>query len=249
MSRYATPSSPAGSQPGAKIKINDAAAEYEFSPGAVREALSRLAAERMAVATAQKGFTVAAISAEELVDLTRTRIAIEQLCLRSAVGRGDVEVGGDHHRRLSSAASPADRRIARGQAFESCRGCRHNAFHAALTSACESRWSWTIREMLYAQSERYRSLSKIVDNERDIDSEHKGLLDACLSRDADLACERIRSASVSHDGDPRICVASAVGIRAPQHEAGAAIPSDVARRGRCLALPAVVLGARYEMRG
>ena len=69
----------------------------------------------------------------------------------------------------------------------------HNAFHAALTSACESRWSLTIREMLYAQSERYRSLSKIVDNERDIDSEHKGLLDACLSRDADLACERIEA--------------------------------------------------------
>ena len=58
-------------EPGAKIKINDAAAEFEFSPGAVREALSRLAAERMAVATAQKGFTVAAISAEELIDLTR----------------------------------------------------------------------------------------------------------------------------------------------------------------------------------
>ncbi len=78
-------------EPGAKIKINDAAAEFDFSPGAVREALSRLAAERMAVATAQKGFTVAAISAEELIDLTRTRISIEQLCLRSAIANGDVE--------------------------------------------------------------------------------------------------------------------------------------------------------------
>src|SRR5277367_2572493 len=78
-------------EPGAKIKINDAAAEFDFSPGAVREALSRLAAERMAVATAQKGFTVAAISADELVDLTRTRASIEQLCLRSAITNGDVE--------------------------------------------------------------------------------------------------------------------------------------------------------------
>src|ERR1700761_6115566 len=74
-------------EPGAKIKINDAAAEYEFSPGAVREALSRLAAERMAVATAQKGFTVAAISPEELIDLTNTRVAIEQLCLKSAIAK------------------------------------------------------------------------------------------------------------------------------------------------------------------
>ena len=180
-------------QPGAKIKINDAAAEYEFSPGAVREALSRLAAERMAVATAQKGFTVAAISAEELVDLTRTRIAIEQLCLRSAVGRGDVEweatIIAAFHRlhRLPTDVSREDKHLSPAWV------AAHNAFHAALTSACESRWSLTIREMLYAQSERYRSLSKIVDNERDIDSEHKGLLDACLSRDADLACERIEA--------------------------------------------------------
>jgi GntR family transcriptional regulator, carbon starvation induced regulator len=180
-------------EPGAKIKINDAAAEFEFSPGAVREALSRLAAERMAVATAQKGFTVAAISADELVDLTKTRIAIEQLCLKSAIANGDVEweasILAAYHRlhRIPISAPGAHKSLNPGWA------AAHNAFHAALASACDSRWTLTIREMLYAQSERYRNLSKIARPNRDVDSEHKGLLDACLARDAEAACKRIEA--------------------------------------------------------
>ncbi len=47
--------------------------------------------------------------------------------------------------------------------------------------------------MLYAQSERYRNLSKIVDPKRDVDAEHKGLLESCLARDAELACKRIEA--------------------------------------------------------
>jgi GntR family transcriptional regulator, carbon starvation induced regulator len=180
-------------EPGAKIKINDAAAAFEFSPGAVREALSRLAAERMAVATAQKGFTVAAISADELVDLTKTRIAIEQLCLKSAIANGDVEweasILAAFHRlhRIPLSAPGA------GKNLNPAWATAHNAFHAALASACGSRWTLTIREMLYAQSERYRNLSKIAKPDRDIDAEHKGLLDACLARDAEAACKRIEA--------------------------------------------------------
>jgi GntR family carbon starvation induced transcriptional regulator len=179
-------------EPGAKIKISDAAAEFEFSPGAVREALSRLAAERMAVATAQKGFTVAAISADELVDLTRTRIAIEQLCLKSAIANGDVEweasiLAAFHRLHRIPINAPGARSLNPGWA------AAHNAFHAALASACDSRWTLTIREMLYAQSERYRNLSKMTGTSRDIDAEHKGLLDACLARDSEAACKRIEA--------------------------------------------------------
>jgi GntR family carbon starvation induced transcriptional regulator len=214
-------------EPGAKIKISDAAAEFEFSPGAVREALSRLAAERMAVATAQKGFTVATISADELIDLTRTRIAIEQLCLRSAIGNGDVEweagIVAAYHRlhRIPIAASRRDARLSPAWA------AAHSAFHAAIASACESRWTLTIRDMLYAQAERYRSLSKVVDDKRNIDAEHKGLLDACLARDADLACRRMeahlrrtmeillaspRLAKAADGSRPRRCRAGAPGM-------------------------------------
>ena len=77
--------------PSAKITISEVALRLAFSPGSVREALSRLSAEKWAVATAQRGYTVAPVSIEELKDLTRTRIVIEQFCLRAAVAHADVE--------------------------------------------------------------------------------------------------------------------------------------------------------------
>jgi DNA-binding GntR family transcriptional regulator len=50
----------------------------------------------------------------------------------------------------------------------------------------------TLRAMLYAQSERYRHLSVALAREnRDVDAEHKGILDACIARQADSACELI----------------------------------------------------------
>jgi GntR family transcriptional regulator, carbon starvation induced regulator len=42
--------------PGAKITISDVAARLRLSPGAVREALSRLSAEKWTIAAAQKGY-------------------------------------------------------------------------------------------------------------------------------------------------------------------------------------------------
>lgn len=46
----------------------------------------------------------------------------------------------------------------------------------------------TLRASLYAQSERYRHLSVALAREqRQKDAEHRGILDACLARDADRA--------------------------------------------------------------
>ena len=178
--------------PGAKIPINETAVKYGLSPGAVREALSRLSAERMAVATAQKGSSVAEVSAEELRDLTRARIVIEQWCLREAVKLGDVEwetaIVAAYHRlhRLPQAAAGETRRVDPRWA------AAHTTFHEALASGCGSPWMLSLRSTLYAQTERYRHLSHaIARQDRDVDSEHKGILDACLARDADSAAARI----------------------------------------------------------
>jgi GntR family transcriptional regulator, carbon starvation induced regulator len=178
--------------PGAKITISEVAAKLGFSPGAVREALSRLSAEKMTVATAQKGFSVAEVSIEELKDLTRTRIRIEQLCLVSAIRHGDVEwetaIVAAYHRlhRIPMVVPGEPSRL--NQAWAAA----HTTFHAALAAGCDSPWLLTIRGMLYAQTERYRHLSvALARQNRDVDAEHKAILDACLARDPDLACELI----------------------------------------------------------
>jgi GntR family transcriptional regulator, carbon starvation induced regulator len=178
--------------PGARITISEVALKFGFSPGAVREALSRLSAERMTVATAQKGYSVAEVSVEELKDLTRTRITIEQICLRSAIACGDVEwetaIVAAYHRlhRIPLAMPGEPSRV--NQAWAAA----HTTFHAALVAGCDSSWMLILRAMLYAQSERYRLLSHTLAREsRDIDGEHKGILDACLAREPALACELI----------------------------------------------------------
>lgn len=66
-------------RPGERLKIQELSRRLRVSPSAIREALSRLVAEGLVVAEAQKGFRVAPISRFDLQDLTRTRIAIETM--------------------------------------------------------------------------------------------------------------------------------------------------------------------------
>lgn len=175
--------------PGRKIRINEVAATLAVSVGAVREALSRLAAEGMAVATAQKGYTVPSVSIEELNDLTKTRIDIEKLCLRSAVDRGDIEwettvVGAYHRLNRIPERDPEDpSRL--NEAWSSA----HVVFHTALVAASGSPWLARLRDLLFAQTERYRQLSvPLRRGERDVNAEHKALMEAAIARDADRAC-------------------------------------------------------------
>ena len=178
--------------PGSKIRISEAAQKFGFSAGAVREALSRLSAERMTVATAQKGFSVAEVSIAELKDLTRTRITIEQLCLRSAIEHGDVEwetsIVAAYHRLHRIPVVPPGELSRLNPSWAAA----HTTFHAALAGGCDSPWLLNLRATLYIQTERYRHLSvALAREERNIDHEHKRIMGACLARDADLACALI----------------------------------------------------------
>ncbi len=175
--------------PGSKIRINEVAARLDVSLGAVREALSRLSAEGMAIAQAQKGYSIAPVSEEELLDLTTTRVSIEQLCLRRAVEHGDVEwetaMVATFHRLHRIPERDAVDPTLLNEAWSQA----HGAFHAALVSACRSGWLLRLRGMLYAQTERYRRLSvPLRREERDVDAEHRAMMDAALARNADHLC-------------------------------------------------------------
>ena len=175
--------------PGEKLKIVELAAVLEVSPGAVREALSRLVPEQLVVSRDQKGFVVAPLSVEDLEDLTELRCEVEAIALRRSVVRGDTGweasvLAAAHRLRCMSMSSPAsDRVIAPGWA------ARHAEFHTALVSACGSRRLLALHAQLYQQSERYRALSLHAEAERDIGAEHQSLVDAALDRDTELLVE------------------------------------------------------------
>jgi DNA-binding GntR family transcriptional regulator len=118
-------------KPGSKLKVSDLCDELGVSLAVVRESLSRLSAEGLVTSEAQKGFRVPPIASRDLADLTKARIAIEQLCLREAVANATVEwetqIMATHHRMSRSPErDPADPERLSDTYAEA-----HGAFHEA----------------------------------------------------------------------------------------------------------------------
>lgn len=179
--------------PGCKLKIDQLCRDLGVSPGAVREALSRLTSDGLVRAEPQRGFIVAPVSAADLVDLTSVRIDIETRCVRRAIEIGDVAWEG----RVLSALHQLLRLSEHMSAPKAGRPVLnpnwtrlHGEFHDTLVSACDSRWWLRLREQLYLQAERYRRLLiPHARSGRDAATEHKAIAAAVLARDAPLACD------------------------------------------------------------
>lgn len=179
--------------PGRKLVISELVAQSHFSLGAVREALSRLTSEGLVVAEPNKGYQVAPITQADLEDLTRTRIFIELECLADAIAHGDLKwesgiVATLFELSRTDLADPDDpAKVSEAWAT------RHARFHEALVAGCRSAWLLRIREMLYAQSERYRRFSLPLDrHRRDVNAEHQAIADAALARDGAAAAAALR---------------------------------------------------------
>jgi len=178
--------------PEQKLKINELCADTDGSLGAVREALSRLLAEGLVVSEPYKGFHVAPVSPEDLIQLTRARIDVEKLCLMSSIANGDIAWEG----RLMALLHQLTRYNPLDDSDEWSRV--HTEFHDALVSACDNPWLLRMHRMLHEQSERYRRLALMINAQftaedrrriiRDTPSEHKALVDAAIGRDAERVC-------------------------------------------------------------
>lgn len=175
--------------PGSKLRIDLLCKALDVSPGAVREALSRLTAEGFVRSEPQRGFLVAPVSAEELIDLTAVRIDIELRCLRRAIQVGDVAwesriVAGCHQLSRTPFIVPSGRKPTFNQAW----GELHIRFHEDLVSACDSRWWLHLRQQLSLQAERYRSmLPPHSAAQCNVQAEHEAIVKASIDRDVERA--------------------------------------------------------------
>jgi DNA-binding GntR family transcriptional regulator len=170
--------------PGQRVRINETVERLGLNLSAVREALSRLAAEGLVVATQQRGFRAAPISIEDLKDLTPVRIEIETSCLRRSLRKGDLAWEAD--------LAAAFHKVSKTPIFEDGTPAQpseafalaHDEFHGALVSACDNSWLLRIRDILYNQWERYRRLAVQTPYVgRDLNEEHRNLFNAALARD------------------------------------------------------------------
>src|SRR3984893_13786124 len=75
--------------PGARLGIVDLVQRYEIGATPLREGLSRLVSRGLIVGIGQRGFRVADVSRDDLLDITRMRTVVEIEALRLAIAQGD----------------------------------------------------------------------------------------------------------------------------------------------------------------
>jgi GntR family transcriptional regulator, carbon starvation induced regulator len=160
----------------------------------VREALSRLASDGLAAAEGRRGYFVAPVLIDELLDVTRLRIEFSVMALRASIALGDEkwesEVVATFYRLNKLHASMRAEPSTYADQWEDC----NRAFHTVVGAACGSPWLLHFCNILYDHSERYRrSFVTYPSIEAEVHDGHQVILDAILARDAEAASEALRS--------------------------------------------------------
>jgi len=166
--------------------------KYDVSLSPVREALQRLVATGLVVASERRGFRVAGLTRADLADLGRTRRHIERTAVAEAMRLGDDDWEADVARAihaLSKVTRVSEGKLAYGPEWEA----RHRQFHLAMVTGCGSPRLIQIWSGLFDQGIRYRRIAQMLDlYHGDTPSEHIELSELVISRDQ-RALDRIDS--------------------------------------------------------
>lgn len=170
--------------PGAPLAEKDITDKYGISRTPVREAILRLAEERLVDVFPKSGTFVARIPVAELRQAIVARKALEEVCVREATLKASKS-----QRMELRAIIQRERELAEAgdeRAFHEA----DNAFHAGIATSGGYPGIWTMVEKIRLQVERYRRLTLPQQGrmERVVD-EHALVLDAMERGDADAAVE------------------------------------------------------------
>jgi GntR family carbon starvation induced transcriptional regulator len=175
--------------PNGRLRFQELRETYRASVGALREALSRLAADSLVELHNQRGFRVAPVSVGDLIDIFESLKVLEGGALRRAILEGDdeweVRVITARHR-----MTKIENRQAKNPSYELAREWerRHTEFHQALISGCRSHRLMQYCKLLREQALRYRHLVQVPPAQHPLlDVQHVAIVKAALDRDADFA--------------------------------------------------------------
>lgn len=171
--------------PGEKLRLDDLRQYYSVSLSPLREALTRLAAEGLIQITDQRGYRVAPVSVDNLLEVTTLRSQMEVMALKESIRRGDES--------WEDALAAAYYRLARlekdgerGPDWEKA----HRTFHLTLFSACGMPLLLRFCGTLHDLSDRYRRLFLTRHApDGNVPAEHKAIFDAAMARDETLAAQ------------------------------------------------------------
>lgn len=178
--------------PNEKLQPDVLRERYGIGLSPVREALSRVALEGLAVTEGQRGFFVAPATRQELLDIADLRIQFSALALERSIRRGDdswenrVMTTYYQLHKLENQVKKEPR------SFHHDWERRNRDFHQALESGCGSPWLLHFCDILYDQLERYRRLYVVyTDIDPMIAVEHRQIMELALARDT-AACKVLK---------------------------------------------------------
>lgn len=164
--------------PDEKLRVEHLRKRYGASAGTLREAITRLVSDALVVAEGQRGFRVAPIALEDLVDLTELRVHIEIEALRQSVRKGDAAWRA-RVREVFDELSAYEQPIRPEHRREWER--LNTRFHETLIGARASPWTVKLLRMLARHGERYRRYAmRLPGSARDVHAEHTEIAQAAL---------------------------------------------------------------------
>ena len=174
--------------PGERLKPAELGERFGVSVGVMREAVGLLASQKLVQIERNRGFHVVTLSQEALEDLTVARKLNEGAALRMSIERGGVtwesEVLAAHHRMANEPVYLPHVSGAHNPEW----AAHHVAFHHQLIQACGNAVLLDICARLSDAAQVYRAWSGDRGGvKRDVAAEHRALMEAALSHDADLA--------------------------------------------------------------
>lgn len=199
-------------EPGARVRFEDLKQAYGLGLSPLREALMRLAAEGLVVLEQHKGFRIAPVSREDLLDIIRMRRDLDCIGVEQSIANADDAweadlLGALHQLRKLPKPIGVEGDDAAWERWED----RHRHFHAALLARCQSAWLFRFRDALYDQLARYKTLSDhYLGAQRDDLAEHEAIAKAALARDVAsakaLLCDHIdrTAAALMAASNPKI---------------------------------------------
>ena len=166
--------------PGSPLRSNELSQAYEVGISPLREALSRLLSEKLVTLSGQRGFRVAPLTFEDVLDTMEARVVIECEALTRSIQHGgllwETEVVSNYHAlsRIELPEGPGEQAEKWAE--------HHRKFHMALISGCRSPWLQTLAKTLFDHAERHRIIAlRQLCEQRDAGNEHQLIMKAALA--------------------------------------------------------------------
>ncbi len=176
-------------EPGAKLKLDALKEQYSASVSTLRETLNRLASEGFVSAEEQRGFFVAPVSKDDLVEIANLRILLESHALKASIENGDADWEANlvaAHYKLSR----LEERMQSGDHSQKELWKRYDwEFHQAMIQACNSKNLLTLHSTIFDKYLRYQMLV-LTYRGKSAAVEHKNMMEAVLGRDT-IRAQRI----------------------------------------------------------